>query len=70
VLERISNASKSANAELLITTSKDRVKIEDESSLPLPLWTLEVEIEFDQNDEKRLLDDIFKLIKNRHSPQH
>ena len=70
VLERISNASRSADAELLITTSKDRVKIEDTSSLPLPLWTLEVEIEFDQNDEKRLLDDIFKLIKHRHPPQH
>ncbi|MCD6378548.1 MAG: tetraacyldisaccharide 4'-kinase [Planctomycetes bacterium] len=70
VLERISNASRSADAELLITTSKDRVKIEDVSSLPLPLWTLEVEIEFDQNDEERLLDDIFKLIKDKHPRQH
>lgn len=70
VFERISNASRSADAELLITTSKDRVKIEDVSSLPLPLWTLEVEIEFDQNDEKRLLDDIFKSIKDKHPGQH
>jgi len=70
VLERISNASRSADAELLITTSKDRVKIEGILSLPLPLWTLEVEIEFDQNDEKRLLDDIIKLIKEKHPRQH
>ena len=44
VLERISAATTGSEAEVLVTTAKDRIKINATASLPLPLWTLEVEI--------------------------
>jgi len=41
-LERIAREVAGCRAEALVTTAKDRVKIEDPTSLPLPLWTLQV----------------------------
>ena len=41
---RIASAAGNAGAEILVTTAKDRVRIEDPSALGAPLWTLEVAI--------------------------
>ncbi len=43
-LERIASSAGAGGAEALVTTAKDRVKIEDPAALPLPLWTVQVEI--------------------------
>ena len=42
--EKIASAAGEGGAEILVTTAKDRVKIEDPAALGAPLWTLEVAI--------------------------
>jgi len=66
VLKRILTTAKSTDAELLTTTTKDCVKIEDvSSSFPLPIWTVEVEIKIAPADEKQLLERVLMGIKTR-----
>jgi len=43
-LDRVARAAEAAGAEVLLTTAKDRVKIENASALPAPLWTVQVDI--------------------------
>lgn len=48
-IERIAGAS--VGAEVLITTAKDRVRLDNPVALPLPLWTLEVEMRITDGEE-------------------
>jgi tetraacyldisaccharide 4'-kinase len=59
-IERISSAS--VEAEVLVTTAKDRVKIDNSSSLPLPLWTLEVEVQI-TDGEQAIVDKILQTLQ-------
>ncbi len=61
-LGRISSAS--TDAEVLITTAKDRVRIDNPDSLPLPLWTLEVEMRIIEG-EQSLVEMILRALQVR-----
>ncbi len=61
-LERISSAS--TDAEVLITTTKDRVRIDNPASFPLPLWTLEVEMRIIEG-EQSLVEMILRALQVR-----
>jgi tetraacyldisaccharide 4'-kinase len=43
-LQRVSQVARDCQAEVLLTTAKDRVKIDRPGDLPLPLWTLLVSV--------------------------
>ncbi len=61
-LERISSAS--TDAEVLITTTKDRIRINNPASFPLPLWTLEVEMRIIEG-EQSLVEMILRALQVR-----
>ncbi|MCD4699021.1 MAG: tetraacyldisaccharide 4'-kinase [Phycisphaerae bacterium] len=50
-MERITAAADSSGAETVVTTAKDRIKIDNLSSLPRPLWTLEVEMRIIEGEQ-------------------
>jgi len=47
-------AAASADADILVTTAKDRVRIDDASAFPKPLWTLEVELRISEGEGELL----------------
>ena len=51
-LDRIGRGARAGGAEVLVTTAKDRVKIADPAGLPLPLWTLHVEMRIVEGDSQ------------------
>ena len=55
-LKRIADAARGCGAELLVTTAKDWVKVEPiaDSSNGLPIWAIDVRIQFRGDDEDRL----------------
>jgi tetraacyldisaccharide 4'-kinase len=56
-LDQLFAQAKQQNAEMLITTEKDWVKIEPliQSSDPIPIWRAQLEMEFDEPDVRQLL---------------
>ena len=47
-------AAAAEDAEILVTTAKDRVRIDDVSVLAKPLWTLEVELRITEGEDELL----------------
>ncbi|HEY2587470.1 MAG TPA: tetraacyldisaccharide 4'-kinase [Tepidisphaeraceae bacterium] len=58
-LANLSAEARKAGAEILITTEKDWVKVEPfATAIDLPIWRAEVRIQFSDEDEPRLLDQV------------
>ena len=60
-LERVRSAAAAGGAEVLVTTAKDRVKLEA-AGFPLPLWTLQVEIGINEG-EAELADHLRRVVR-------
>ncbi len=61
-MEQITVAAGASEVDILVTTAKDRVKIDNPVSLPLPLWTLEVQMQITEG-EQTLIDKILQTLQ-------
>jgi tetraacyldisaccharide-1-P 4'-kinase len=62
-LRAVENAARSAGAEIMLTTEKDWAKVASlDPSVSLPIWRVEMRIEFANGDEQRLLAQIHSVL--------
>ncbi|MDY7009744.1 MAG: tetraacyldisaccharide 4'-kinase [Planctomycetota bacterium] len=61
-IESITSAVDSSGAETVVTTAKDRIKIDNPASLPRPLWTLEVQMRMAEG-EQSLVDMLYQTLQ-------
>ena len=60
LLAELAEGARGSGAEAMVTTAKDRVKIADPAALPLPLWTLEIEMRL-RAGEAELMEKLHRL---------
>ncbi len=61
-MEKLVRWAKVTNAEALITTEKDGVRLDEVEKLPLPVWVLTTKMELAQEDESVFKNAILKVI--------
>lgn len=63
-LIELSNQARNVGAEILLTTEKDWVKVEPlAASIAIPIWRVEMRMQFLDSDEARLLDQVRRAIE-------
>lgn len=68
-LERVRAAAQAAGAGLILTTEKDWVKVADliGAAQGMPIWRLELAVQFADGDEDKLFDQILACVQSRRS---
>jgi tetraacyldisaccharide 4'-kinase len=64
-LDDLARAAAALDAEVLVTTAKDGVKLAslDRDNLPLPIWQAMLEVRFLEQDESRLLEQVVAAVE-------
>ena len=68
-LQRVRASAHAAGAGLIVTTEKDWVKVADlvGAAEGMPVWRLELAVQFEQGDEEKLFEQILSCVRARRS---